>query len=228
MVLHMSNEHTMQAIGYDVDGTMVDSEPLHVLAWQETLQDFDRTFSDLPVEFQNSMAGRKPAAIASFMVENLSLPTTPEEFLLKKQVNFMEKVKTDLRPMPGVVESVKRLGQKYKLGIGTSLDRAYVDVVLKILKIVDDFSVIVTGDEIHNGKTHPETYLTLAAKMGVDPSDLVILEDAQSGIESAKSAGCICVAIENLEALPQDTSKADITVHSLDQVTIELLEQLVK
>lgn len=216
----------VMAIGYDVDGTMVDSEPLHVAAWHETLAINGRRFEDLPVEFQNTMAGRKPFAIATFMVGNLNLSVSPENFLSQKHSSFMDKVRTDLRPMPGVVESVGRFAGKYALGIGTSLDREYVDLVLNGLGVTDAFSVIVTGDEIKHGKPDPETYLTLADRIRVDPRQMAVFEDATSGIASAKAAGCWCVAVENLNAVPQDTSQADIVVHSLNEVTDETIRRL--
>lgn len=128
--------------------------------------------------------------------------------------------------MPGAVESVIRFATSYALGVGTSLDRAYIDLVLDQLGIAHYFQVIVTGDVIAHGKPDPETYLVLAAKMGVMPSEMAVFEDAKSGIVSAKAAGCLCIAIDNPDALKQDTSAADKTVGSLNEVTDELLTQL--
>jgi beta-phosphoglucomutase-like phosphatase (HAD superfamily) len=220
------NRAAIKAIGYDVDGTMVDSEPLHVASWHETLKLNGRKFEDLPADFQATMAGRKPLAIAAFMVESLKIPVTPEAFLTQKHATFMEKVRTDLRPMPGVVDSIKRFAGKYMLGIGTSLDRAYIDIVLDGLGVAEEFSVIVTGDEIKHGKPDPETYQMLATRMGIQPQEMIVLEDATSGIASAKAAGCWCIAIENLNAVQQDTSQADIVVHSLNEITENLIDSL--
>ncbi len=216
----------IKAIGYDVDGTMVDSEPLHVAAWHETLALNHRRFEDLDPGFQATMAGRKPLAIATFMVESLRIPASPEVFLAQKHTSFMDKVRTDLRPMPGVVESVRRLSGNFALGIGTSLTREYVDLVLGGLGVASEFSVIVTGDEIKHGKPDPETYQTLAARMQVDPRELAVLEDATSGILSAEAAGCKCVAVVNRDAAPQDASKADVIVYSLNDITVDLLNNL--
>jgi beta-phosphoglucomutase-like phosphatase (HAD superfamily) len=214
------------AIGYDVDGTMVDSEPLHVAAWNETLEANGGRFENLPEAFQHTMAGRKPLAIATYMVETLHLSTTAEDFLAQKREKFMDKVHKDLRPMPGVVESARRFAGKYALGIGTSLDHEYVDLVLHKLGLMDVFSVIVTGDDVTHGKPDPETYLTLADRMKISPMHMMILEDATSGIASAKSAGCWCIAVENLAAAPQDTSRADLVVHSLNEVNDDTIRKL--
>jgi len=125
--------------------------------------------------------------------------------------------------MPGVVESIIRLGKEYALGIGTSLDRDYIDLVLRGLGVASAFNIVVTGDEIKHGKPDPETYRTLANRMRVKPGELLVLEDAKSGIDAAKAAGCWCIAIENLTAAPQDTSQADTVVQSLNEVTEGLI-----
>jgi len=220
----MKTEHTIKAVVYDVDGTMVNSEPLHVWAWDKALKIHGHTLADLSERFRATMAGKKPIAIAVGMAEELHLPIIPDAFLAEKTDLFNDLIATDLRGMPGVLESVKRFDASgLLLGIGTSLGRPYIDSVLTMLGVREHFSVIVTGDEIKNGKPHPDTYLTVAARLGVQPWECVVLEDAASGIQSAKAAGCYCIAIENPNAAPQDTSQADVVVGSLDEVTVDVI-----
>jgi beta-phosphoglucomutase-like phosphatase (HAD superfamily) len=218
----------VKAVIYDVDGTMVDSEPLHVQAWDDTLRQYAHKLSDLSEEFRSTMAGKKPIVIAGGMVDELGLEITPEALLQTKASIFMRLVETDLKGMLGVVESIKRFkAAGLRLAIGTSLHAEYIRLVLERLGVQTAFEIIVTGDEIKNGKPHPETYLTVAEKLELEPSECVVLEDAKSGIESATAAGCCCIAIENPNALPQDTSSADVVVGTLDEVTEKLLRELV-
>lgn len=217
----------IRAVIYDVDGTMVNSEPLHVAAWQSALQAYGRKLTDLSEEFRARMAGKKPAAIAEGMVSELHLSISSDALLQKKTILFQEEANANLIGMPGIVESVRRLSESgYELAIGTSLDRAYIDFVLTRLRLVGAFRVIVTGDQIKNGKPHPETYLTVVAKLHRQPTECVVLEDAASGIQSAKAAGAWCIAVENKNAAPQDTSEADVVVHSLNDVTRDLISTL--
>ncbi len=217
----------IRAVIYDVDGTMVNSEPLHVAAWDSALQLSGRNLTDLSESFRATMAGRKPIAIAEGMVSELKLAVAPKVFLDAKSAIFLEKAKTNLEGMPGVVESVHRLQKDgYDLAIGTSLDRDYVNLILSKLGIVGSFKVIVTGDQIKNGKPHPETYLKVAERLSRLPEECIVLEDAASGIESAKAAGGWCIAVENQNAVLQDTSKADIVVDSLDKVTNNLISSI--
>jgi beta-phosphoglucomutase family hydrolase len=221
----MSNQLPIKAIIYDVDGTMIDSEPLHVAAWDKALQSYGKCLADLSQEFQATMAGKKPIAIAEGMVAELGLSATPVELLAKKTALFMASVTTDLHGMPGVVESIKRFrAQGLPLGIGTSLDRNYINLVLNKLEVKNYFDVVVTGDEIKNGKPHPDTFLTVVRKLGLAPQECLVLEDAKSGIQSAKAAGCYCIAIKNPNALPQDTSEANLTVDSLNEIDNEALQ----
>ena len=213
----------IKAIIYDVDGTMVDSEPLHVASWDKALQLYGHRLQDLSAQLRATMAGKKPTVIAKEMVEDLHLSVAPETLLQKKTAIFMKVMRTDLQGMLGIVESIKRFKKSgYKLGIGTSLTRDYVEIVLQKLNVQDFFDVIVTGDEIKNGKPHPETYLTVARKLGLEPKECLVIEDATSGIQSAKKAGCYCIAIENPHAVPQDTSQADRVVDSLNEVSTDL------
>lgn len=217
----------IKAVIYDVDGTMVDSEPLHIAAWDKALQSYNHHLNDLSENLRATMAGKKPAVIAHEMVDDLKLPIDSETLLTKKTEIFMELIKTDLQGMPGIVDSIHRLKEAgYKLGIGTSLSREYLTIVLHTLNVQQLFDVIVTGDEIKNGKPHPETYLMVAEKLGVNPAECVVIEDANTGIKSAKAAGCLCIAITNQNALPQDTSLADKVISSLDEVTEELIREL--
>lgn len=218
---------TIKAVIYDVDGTMVDSEPLHVTAWDAALRTSGYNLMDLPPDFRATMAGRKPIAIAEGMVRELDLPVNAERLLEAKSSFFLQKAKTELKGMLGVVESAARLKDDgYELAIGTSLDRDYINLVLTRLGLADAFKVIVTGDQIKHGKPHPETYLTVAKRLGRRPAECVVLEDAKSGIQSAKAAGAWCIAVENRNAVLQDTGEADTVVHSLHAVTRELIESL--
>ncbi|MDB5178835.1 MAG: HAD-superfamily hydrolase, subfamily variant 3 [Patescibacteria group bacterium] len=218
---------TIKAVIYDVDGTMVDSEPLHVKAWDESLRRQGAGLGQLSESFRATMAGKKPIAIATGMVEELGLPISAEVLLQDKSTIFMSLVRTSLKGMPGVVESIKRFHESgLILAIGTSLDRRYLDIVLSTLKVDGFFKVIVTGNEIKHGKPHPETYQTVARRLGLNPQECVVLEDAKSGIQSAKAAGCYCLAIKNPNALPQDTSEADKVLPTLDNISISLIESL--
>jgi HAD superfamily hydrolase (TIGR01509 family) len=215
------------AVIYDVDGTLINSEPLHVEAWKRALITEGKTIDSLSSEFLQTMAGKKPAVIAKGMIDELSIDISAEQFLKEKTDTLLSLVETSLEAMPGAIESVKRLKTAgYKLAIGTSLDRAFINTVLSKFGISDAFEVIVTGDEITKGKPDPETYLQAAAKLHVKPSECLVLEDAQTGVAAAKASGAFCIGVEDVNAAPQNLSEADVIVHSLDEVTEAIISAL--
>ncbi len=188
----------IKAVIYDVDGTLVNSEPLHVAAWNKALSRYGHSLQDLSGDFVRTMAGKKPIVIAQDMVSILRAGVTPEEFLETKTQYYLDLVKTDLRPMEGAVESVKSLNRAgVRLGIGTSLDSGLLKKILRNLSIESYFEQIVTGDMISKGKPDPETYLKVMKKLDLSGDECVVIEDAQSGILSAKAADAWCIALEN-------------------------------
>ena len=219
----------INAIVYDVDGTLINSEPLHVKAWKQTLISHGHTFSELPAEFLSTMAGKKPIVIAEGMVVELSINSSAEQFLNEKAALFVSMAQESLEAMPGAIESVDRLSEAgFRLAIGTSLDREFLDIVLHKFNIADKFEVIVTGNEITNGKPDPETYFKVFEKLNVVASSCVVLEDARSGVEAAKASGAYCIGIKNINAEPQDLSSADMIIHSLSEVDKEVISSFQK
>lgn len=220
---------SIKAIIYDVDGTLVNSEPLHVATWDAALNTYGRSLDDLSETFVRTMAGKKPLVIAAEMVEELGMEANPAIFLERKTDLYLELASQRLEPTRGAIESVRRLHDAgYRLAIGTSLDRTLLDTMLQKLGVIDDFEVIVTGDQITKGKPDPETYRKVCEQLEVLPHECVVLEDAQSGILSAKAAGAWCIAVQNPDAIAQDTSAADMVVNDLGEVTRELVERFSK
>ncbi len=219
----------IDAIVYDVDGTLINSEPLHVEAWKKTLIEYGRTISELSSEFLNTMAGKKPIVIAQGMVTELNINTSAEQFLNEKAALFFSMAQKSLEAMPGAIESVDRLSEAgFRLAIGTSLDREFLDVVLNKFNIAEKFEVIVTGNEITKGKPDPETYFKVFEKLNLKPASCVVLEDARTGVEAAKASGALCIGVENVNAEPQDLSLADLIIHSLSEVDKEVISSFQK
>ena len=191
---------SIKVVIYDVDGTMIDSEPLHVAAWDKALNLQGHTLTDLSEAFRKTMAGKKPIVIAEGMVDELKLPINGSDLLAVK-------LAMNLQLAPRLIEIM----------LTSSLLR---------LASRDHFRSLLLGDQIKQGKPHPETYLKVAEQLGVVPEECVVLEDAATGIQSAKAAGMWCVAVENKYAAPQDTSQADKVTYSLNEITSDLIISL--
>lgn len=219
----------INAIVYDVDGTLINSEPLHIEAWKQVLIKHGHTISQLSAEFLSTMAGKKPIVIAQGMVTELSINTSAEQLLKEKTALFFSMAQKSLEAMPGAIESVDRLSEAgFRLAIGTSLDREFLDIVLRKFNIANKFEVIVTGNEIIKGKPDPETYFKVFEKLNLDPFSCVVLEDARSGVEAAKASGAFCIGIKNVNAEPQNLNSADLVVNSLGEVDEKVISSFQK
>jgi beta-phosphoglucomutase len=224
ILARMSN---IKAVIYDVDGTLVNSEPLHVAAWDLALKHYGSSLNSLSEAFVRTMAGKKPIVIASEMTESLSINVLPGDLLKLKTSMYLKLAGEQLKPMSGAVKSIKELKDAgYRLAIGTSLDDSLLNTILHQLNITDDFEAKVTGNQISKGKPDPETYLKVIELLQLSPDECVVLEDAQSGIRSAKAAGAWCIAVENADAIKQDTSEADATVASLLEITPRFIQYM--
>ncbi|MEO6761292.1 MAG: HAD family phosphatase [Candidatus Saccharimonadales bacterium] len=216
----------IKAVIYDVDGTLIDTEPLHVKAWSQALEYIGASLDSLSNEFLSTMAGKKPAAIAEGMVDKLDLKVTEDELLTTKTACFLKLVETP-EVMPGAIDSIRRFkATGYRLAIGTSHDRPFVDSMIIKLGLNDIFDVIVTADEVSKGKPDPETYLAAAIRLEIKPEECLVFEDARSGVESAKASGAFCIAIKNINAAPQKLDEADAIVSSFDEITESLISAL--
>ena len=208
----------LDAVVFDFDGLLADSEPLQIRAWQEFLAGYDSRLSDSLI---NEMFGLRVRDSAKVVQERLGLPLSPEEVMHGRDEIFLQLVATELPLMTGARELVGWLQAEtsLRLALATSGHRRYISAALSVVNLQDAFEFIVTGDDVENGKPHPEIYLAAANGLSVDPSRCLALEDAPHGVRSAKSAGMACLAVPNemTESIP-GLDEADAIVEDLHAV----------
>ncbi len=191
------------AVVFDFDGLLADSEPLQIRAWQEFLAQWNCQLSN---ELINEMFGLRVRDSAKVVQQRLDLPITADEVMHGRDEIFLELVATELPMMKGSREIVTWLRDETRLrvALATSGHRRYISAALGVAELENAFEVVVTGDDVQNGKPHPEIYQTAAEKLDIDPSRCIALEDAPHGIRSAIDAGMYCLAIPNemTESIP--------------------------
>jgi HAD superfamily hydrolase (TIGR01509 family) len=217
----------IKAIIYDMDDLMVNSDPLHIVAWEKILQNFNKKFTDIPEEIRSKFIGMRVIDISKSIIEILHLDTDLESFYNERINIFLDIVKNDLEEMPGLIYSLQLFkSHNFKIAIASSGAKQYIDLVLDKFDIRKYFDVIISGDCVSIGKPHPETYLVASEKLGLNPRECVVLEDATNGIEAAIQAGCKCIAIINTNTVPQNYSKANLVLNSLNDITLENIDSL--
>jgi len=187
--------HSPQAIVFDLDGLMADSEPLAKWAWEQTLARFGHRLDD---QVFRQALGLRVIDCARLFCERFSLPISPEEAMAVRNEMFLEAVPARLRARPGLYPLLDELDERgFPLAVATSGRRRYVNLALRVLELEGRFQVIASGDEVVWGKPAPDIYLLAAERLDAPPTRCLALEDAPNGLQAACAAGMVCLAVPN-------------------------------
>jgi beta-phosphoglucomutase len=187
----------LQAILFDMDGVLIDSERLHMLADAET---FVRHGLSVPEGAWAEIFGMKSEDGLRMMLERYGAGAEDLAlFAREKRERYLELAKSELALVPNVRDFVTACRDRsLKTAVVTSGKSRHQIPILERFDMLDLFDTIVTGDEVVNGKPDPEPYLLAASRLGVDSRVCLVVEDANSGIRSAKAAGCLAVGITTI------------------------------
>jgi len=212
----------LQAVLFDMDGLLVDSEPLWFEVECSVMARLDGRWSE--ADQQALIGGSLPRTVA-YLLERAGHPASAEEvgrWLVDGMTSLLMSRK--LRVLPGAREL---LAEVQAAGIAcalvTSSERPIMDAVLRQLDVA--FSATVCADDVTRGKPDPEPYLRAAALLGADPRRCVALEDSPNGVASAEAAGCRTVAVPSL--VPIGDRPGRVVAGSLSQVDLAMLRRLV-
>lgn len=212
----------VQAVVFDLDGVLVASEEL----WDEVRRGLAAEAGrPWPSDATRAMQGMSTAEWSAYLVDVVGLPGRPQEVATIVIDRMAARYREQLPLLPGAREVVRRLGNRWPLGLASSSPRRLIDAVLESAGLADQFVVSVSTEEVGAGKPSPEVYLNVVQKLGVTPGRTVAIEDSSSGIRSAKQAGLRLIAIPNAGYPPAEDALAlaDLVVHSLDDIDPQLV-----
>jgi putative hydrolase of the HAD superfamily len=214
-----------EAVIFDMDGLLVDTETCDYEAWRE-LHEAHGVELTLP-EYCYS-AGLYGSWEAMYEALGARCGRTPDELHAIRDPRFRELVEERLRPSAELLGLLERLrGHGAKRGIASSSDSDWVEYLVEGLGLRAEFQAIATGHDVQRRKPAPDVYLLAAERLGVDPARCVALEDSSHGIEAARAAGMRAIAIPNSVSMHQDLSQANARVEHFGEVTLELLQRLI-
>jgi len=198
---------------FDLDGTLVDSEPRSFAAWTRL---FDAHGVPADEAVIRGFTGRRGVdAIASVLH---LFPGATAEALNAEALGYLREGDLPLEPHPGAVELVRRTTEAgVPLALVTSGGRAYAEAALAAVGVREFFGVLVTADDVTDGKPHPQGYLQACDRLGVDPAESVAFEDAPAGVAAVRAAGSRCVAVTTTHGRDQ-LGGADLVVDSLTEI----------
>lgn len=227
----------LRAIVFDFDGVIADAEPLHFAVFREVLR-HDGIYISKEEYYERYLALDDRSFFIKVLkdskkdFDNLMV----EDYIEKKSMLFDKYLKEDIKLFPGVREFVNMLNGKYLLAIGSGAWKHEIEFILQNAGIREKFLVIVSAEDVEKCKPDPEVFLKVLQRINenlkpesntVSPSECLVIEDSFSGIRAAKTAKMKSLAVTN--SYPSEKlSEADLVVNSLEDVSIEDLEELFK
>ncbi len=210
------------AVLWDMDGTLVDTEPYWIGAEHDIVREHGGHWDD---ELAKQLVGNDLLVSARFIIENSTVSWTPERVVEELVRRVTAQLERHVPWRPGARELLHSLTAD---GIPTALvTMSYSPLIPPVMAAlgVDAFDVVITGDRVQRGKPHPESYLTAATELGVEPARCVALEDSPTGVRSALAAGMTTIGIPHV--VPLDGIEDVILVPSLTELDLAQLRSVV-
>ncbi len=216
----------MQAVTFDMDGLMFNSEDVYTLAGSELLS---RRGCQFTPELKDEMMGLPPQKTFEVMINWHALSEPWHVIAAESNQIFLGLLEQHLATMPGLLELLDALEHaKIPKAIATSSSRRLADACLGPFQLAPRFSFILTSEDITHGKPNPEIYLLAARRFGVPPGEMLVLEDSQNGCRAAAAAGAFTVAVPGEHSRRQDFSSANLIIESLKDARLYRTLELMK
>lgn len=182
---------TFRAYLFDCDGTIVDSMPLHYIAWKKALAEWNCVYEEA---LFYSWGGRPIREIITLLNEKNGLNMPVEEVAHTKEGYYLELLPT-LKAIPEVIEHIEAQHGRIPFAVVSGSRRDSVVGSLNTLNLLDRFEVLVCAEDYENGKPAPDAFLLAAERLGIAPADCLVFEDTDLGIEAATAAGMASVKV---------------------------------
>lgn len=205
----------IKAVLLDLDGLLVDSEPLHWKAWQKVAEELGATLSEEEI---SRFTGVGNIVVANFLKEKIETPLNAEDLIKKKVAKYMALLK-NIKLMSGIRELLAKIKKNHlRMAVVSGAPRSEAIPSLQYPGIFSYFDVIIAEEDVKNPKPAPDAYLLAAKKLNVLPKECIALEDSETGVASARAAGVYCIAVPNEDSKSQNFSKANLEIESIQAI----------
>lgn len=213
------------AVIFDMDGTLVDSEPVWEVVRRGLVTDLGGRWSP---GTQARLMGMSTREWARYLTDIQGVAMDPEAFADLVIARIGEAYAHDLPLLPGAAEAVRRMSDRWPVAVASSSPASTIHLVIERAGLSDVFSAVAASDEVPRGKPAPDVYWLAAERLGIQPSDAVAVEDSSNGMRSAAAAGMRVIAIPRPEYPPDPDAlgQAHLRLDNLSQLTVAAVAAL--
>jgi HAD superfamily hydrolase (TIGR01509 family) len=216
---------SISAVVFDLDGVIIDTEGVWEDVRRSYVAGYGRQFRP---DSQTRMMGMSTPEWSAYLSAELGVPRTPEQVASDVVGRMAERYRASLPLIPGSVAAVRRMAERFTLGLASSSARILIDQVLATAGLTDAFRVTLSTEEVPRGKPWPDVYLEAVSRLGLTPDVCAAVEDSSNGLRSAAAAGLAVIAVphEGYPPAPDALAKAALIIDDLDDLTVEAVEKL--
>jgi HAD superfamily hydrolase (TIGR01509 family) len=215
----------IDAIVFDVDGVLIDSEPVWERVRRALVAEHGGHWPD---DAQDRMMGMSTGEWSAYLSEDFGLPLSPEQVAEQVIAAMTAQYQVHLPLLPGAVDAVRGLAGRWRLAVASSAPKSLIEVVLDASGLRPAFAAAVSSEEVPRGKPAPDVYLEATARLGVSPAACAAVEDSSNGLRSAAAGGLTVIAVPRPEypPAPDALKLARVVLDSLTELTPGTIDAL--
>ncbi|MDP8267709.1 MAG: HAD family phosphatase [Candidatus Tenebribacter davisii] len=213
----------IKAVIFDMDGVIIDSEPIYMKIQEELFNDLG--FSVSKKEY-DEFIGAGMHYMWHYLSVKHKLPFSIEQLITMNNKLTYDKINNSnaLETTTGFIPFINNIKSKrLKTAVASSTSKKIVNLILSKLGIIDLFDIVISTEEVAKGKPEPDVFLKAAKLLSEDTDNCVAIEDSTNGIKAVTRAGIKCIGFLNINSGKQDLSSSDIIVNSFSEIDLAKL-----